>query len=104
MKFGDLARGLPLAESSLNGVFMRDVPYMKVKELQKLAAAQDEEKDDLNSSAVLILWMFQNILCDQNGAAFEDVNTLEDIDNLPIVAVKGVMIDITNLLGDEGKD
>ena len=76
------------------GVYLRSGTLAGLKRLQE--AAGDEESNDTNAAADILLILFQEFLCDDSGAVFEDMQTLEAMDGVrdpvPLINTASAMI------------
>lgn len=93
--------------TEIPGLFIRNLSLPEVEELQKRndEIAQNTELDQIDMAATQVLDLFQNILCGEDGTAFEDVTTIEDVKNkvglFGIERVTSVVRDMLTMKGNE---
>ena len=81
-------------ETSIPGLFVRDIPIVE------LEAMQDEAGDDED----LGFLYFDRILCDENGEKFEDVGSKEDVKKLGQLKLAAISRAVSEALDTSGKD
>jgi hypothetical protein len=82
-------------ETEVKGVFIRDLSLNKLAELGKL------ETSDEPTAA--LLWLFNNLICDEKGELFEDVGTEEEIKEISMMKIKAITESCMETLQNSGK-
>lgn len=84
--------------TSIKGLHVKDAPLGVIEEMQQMSADEDADQADI------VLFMFKNLLCGEDGTDFEDVNTVEDVSRLGVMTMKTIMMAAKEALDVEGKD
>ena len=90
MKLQDLP--IPPTPTNIDGLYIRDVPMSEIEQFQQLEG--DES----------ILFLLQRICCDENGDAFEGVDTVDDIKNMGVLRLRSIVNAFNEALGTSGND
>ena len=84
--------------TSIEGVFLKDLPFKRTQEV--LAKAGAAGSNDLSG----VLYLFSELICDSTGKAFEDAKTVEDLqENMPSRLLNDIMKAIPEAL-NPGED
>ena len=94
MKLSDVKSKL-VHETSVEGVYIRDLSLSKLEELGELETADEP--------TVALLWLFANLICDKNGDLFEDVQTEEDIKKTSMMKIKRITESCMETIQQGGK-
>ena len=71
--------------------------YLRNLTFRQLGAVQDlEDEESIN-------YVMLNLICDENGNKFEDLNTTEDVKDLSISFIADVMGEVARCLGERFK-
>ena len=76
------------------GLFLADITLQKIEEMQSFGQ-EDSERD----STQVLLWMGRNLLRDENGEPFEDLQTPEAAGQLSFSLVSQIMQAVTKQMG-----
>ena len=74
--------------TKMEGIYLKNVNFSEVGKIQNLA----EE--------AIIEYVFMNLVCDENGEKFDDLNSMDDVEMLPIGYVADVMREVSVCLGE----
>ena len=94
MKLSEVA-SKAIHETEVKGVFIRDLSLNKLEELGNL------EKGDESTAA--LLWLFGNLICDEKGELFEDVQTEAEIKEVSMMKIKAITEACMDTLQNSGK-
>ena len=99
MKITQATEGLvpDLIPTSIDSVFILDLPMSKIEELTKL---EDEENTD---PFVSIVWMFEELIRDADGEKFEDIDR-DSLKNLGLKKLQTIAAAATEAMNVEGKE
>ena len=79
-KYADLSQPALQPVEGQPGVYLGAGTLAGLKRLQN--AAGDEEEKDTDATDEILLILFQEFLCDENGVPIEDMQTLESMDHV----------------------
>ena len=94
MKLSDVKSKL-VHETSVEGVYIRDLSLAKLEELGELETADEP--------TVALLWLFANLICDKDGELFEDVQTAEDIKQTSMMKIRAITESAMETIQNAGK-
>ena len=89
-------------KTGLDGVYKTSMSFADIERMNVII--QDNLKDvgedgeegnvPIANLKPLVLFFFANVYCDEHGERFEDVKTVEDLDDLPFDAIVGETVAI----------
>ena len=82
-------------ETEVEGVFIRDLSLAKLEELGNLEKGEE--------STAALLWLFGNLICDENGDLFEDVQTEPEIKEISMMKIRAITEACMETLQNAGK-
>ena len=95
MKLADI-KDNQMIPTSIDGVFIRDLPLARLEEMGKL-----EESDDPTAP---LLWLFNNLIVGEDGEPFEDARTADDLhNNVGMVTARQITDAALEALNPQGK-
>lgn len=97
MKLKEVGRGV-LHRTSIEGVFIREMPLDFVKEIQ--AAISSEDGNEMLSDE-LVFRVFDELVRDGEGQKIEDLNSPEDVGGLSMVVIRTIFDELARVMQGE---
>lgn len=90
---------MKLSDLNIPDVYPTEIEGLYVKDI---ALNIGREAEAIEDAAERVLFMFQNILCAEDGSAFEDAQTLEEVEKMGQLKLRAISRAAVNVF--RGKD